>query len=371
MTEQLSVARESPEAPAGEDSLKAFAAEIDAIRARAEAMVGPGEVAYIKRLAWLARGLEILGRFLILISPGPITFILGVLSLWVYRQLQAQEIGHTVLHGTFDKLPGAEAFHAERFRWHVPLNEEAWRYSHNLRHHSFTNIPGKDPDLSSTLMRFTARIPHRFAYYFQVLSTLFVLLPNFGLMVSLHYGGLATLRTPEFLAHQTPEWLKANRRRALRKLALFYGKEYVLLPGLAALLGAVYAWKLILGTLLASFLANVYTGITNLCGHVGDVPYWPPETKAHGKGEWYKLQVESTMNYEVPLLVSILCGALDRQIEHHLFPRLPTTVLRAIAPDVRAACAAHGVRYKTASWPRTILDMFRHIRRLSSPSAQP
>ena len=28
----------------------------------------------------------------------------GVLALWIHKQLQATEIGHTALHGAFDKL---------------------------------------------------------------------------------------------------------------------------------------------------------------------------------------------------------------------------------------------------------------------------
>jgi fatty acid desaturase len=48
------------------------------------------------------------------------------------------------------------------------------------------------------------------------------------------------------------------------------------------------------------------------------------------------MQVEASSNFEVSLPVSILCGALDKQIEHHLFPTLPPQRLRQIAPEVRA-----------------------------------
>ena len=48
------------------------------------------------------------------------------------------------------------------------------------------------------------------------------------------------------------------------------------------------------------------------------------------------MQVEAANDFEVSLPISILCGGLDRQIEHHLFPTLAPPRLREIAPRVRA-----------------------------------
>lgn len=83
----------------------------------------------------------------------------------------------------------------------------------------------------------------------------------------------------------------------------------------------------------------------------------------------YPLAVTAPVNFEVPLPVSILCGALNLQIEHHLFPRLPPNRLREIAPRVKAICDEHGVRYRTASWPRTLCEVFRSLVTLSAPGA--
>jgi len=61
----------------------------------------------------------------------------------------------------------------------------------------------------------------------------------------------------------------------------------------------------------------------------------------------------------------VLCGGLDRQIEHHLFPKLAPARLREVAPAVRRACEEHGVAYRTASWPVTLKKTFAHLRGLS------
>ncbi|WXB19332.1 fatty acid desaturase [Pendulispora albinea] len=77
------------------------------------------------------------------------------------------------------------------------------------------------------------------------------------------------------------------------------------------------------------------------------------------------MQIEASNDFEVSVPLSILCGGLDKQIEHHLFPTLPPPRLREIAPEVRAICERHGVRYKTDTWGNTLRGAFAHIGRLS------
>ena len=100
----------------------------------------------------------------------------------------------------------------------------------------------------------------------------------------------------------------------------YYLYNFVLFPVLA---GPLF-WKVLLGNVLAEVMRDVYSACTIFCGHVGhDVKSYPPGTRAHGRGQWYAMQVEATNNFEVSRPVSVLCGGLDRQIEHHLFPALP------------------------------------------------
>ena len=45
-------------------------------------------------------------------------------------------------------------------------------------------------------------------------------------------------------------------------------------------------------------------------------------------------------------------------------PALPPERLREVAPEVRAACEAHGVPYRTDTWGRTLARALRHVRAL-------
>jgi linoleoyl-CoA desaturase len=351
------------------DRLERFGKALDAVRQREEALVGADDLAWIRRVDRFSRTMEVVGRVLIHVSLEPVTFSVGVVALWLHKQLQATEVGHTVLHGAFDRIEGDHGFRSERWWWEVPIDEEAWKEGHNQRHHQFTNVAGKDPDIHFGPVRLTEHTPYAPRHATQLPFSLLVLFPNFGVTMNAHFTGLTDLYVgngrPErfdFLPDDTwPTVLRAHRR-AWRKVLPYLGKEYVLFP----LLAGPFFWKVLLGNWLSETLRDVYTAATIYCGHVGeDVASYPEGTRARGKGAWYAMQVEASHDFEVPLPISILCGALDRQIEHHLFPRLPTNRLRAIAPEVRRICEEHGVVYKTGTWWQVLKKALKQIARLS------
>ncbi|MFO7562847.1 MAG: fatty acid desaturase [Enhygromyxa sp.] len=354
-----------------------FAAAIDQIHREAKARVGQEDLDYIRRVDRVSRVAELLGRTLIALSPGPILFTTGVLSLWVYKQLQATEIGHTALHGAFNRIEGAGKFHSAAHTWQVPIDEQSWLRGHNGRHHGLTNVAGHDPDIHFGPVRLTPDTPHRFVHYFQVPFTAAVLIPNFTFLMNLHFTGVTDVWSGngrggfDFIEDRSPASVRDAHRRALRKIVPYYAKEYLLWPTVAT---AVFGWWLgpwvfgrsLLGNWMAEKLRDIYSGLTIYCGHVGEQTASYPEGKLPScKGERYAMQVEATNNFQVPWLLSLFCGALDRQIEHHLFPSLPTNRLREVAPEVRAACEAHGVEYRQESWPRTLARAFARIARLS------
>jgi NADPH-dependent stearoyl-CoA 9-desaturase len=346
-----------------------FGEELDALRQRTFARLGADDVAYVTRLNRFSRAIEVVGRVLIHTSLEPAAFVVGVGALWVHKQLQVAEIGHSALHGAWDRLPGGEPFASKTFRWDAPIDEESWRHGHNVRHHGGTNVAGKDPDIHFGPARLTEQTPYSPWNRLAIPFTVAVLFPNFLPVINSHVTGLndvfANNGRPEkldFLPDRSWKSVRGAYKKAMRKYVPYYLKEFVLFPACA---GPLF-WKVLLGNWLVETARNVYSAATILCGHVGqDVENWPAGTRAYGRGHWYAMQVEASHDYEVSLPVSILCGALDRQIEHHLFPTLPPQRLREIAPEVRSICARHGVKYKTDTWGKTLRKALAHIAHLS------
>jgi len=351
-----------------EARLRSFGEKLDALHAAAKAKVGAEDVRYVKRLRAFSVAMEVLGRGLIHVAFEPVLFTCGVVALWLHKQVEATEIGHSALHGAYDGLPNAAAFQSKTHLWRVPIDEESWRYGHNVRHHGATNVAGHDADIHFGPVRLTEQTPydpklHRFQLFF----ALFVLFPNFGLLMNTHFTGVsdtlgASGERLDFLKDRSPESVRGAWKKALRKWAPYYAYEYVLFPALAG----PFFWKVLLGNWLAETMRDVYSAATIFCGHVAEhTASYAEGTRTKGRGQWYAMQVEASNDFEVPWAVSVLCGGLDRQIEHHLFPKLPPQRLRELAPEVRRLCEEHGVRYRTGSWPRALFDALSWIHALS------
>lgn len=346
-----------------------FATAIDEIHREAKARVGQEDLEYIERVDAFSRGAEFVGRALLLLGPGPVSFMTGVGFLWLYKQLQTTEIGHTALHGAFNRIEGAERFHARNFEWKAPIDERSWIRGHNGMHHGLTNVEGSDPDVDFGHARLTEQTPHRFIHYFQVPLTL-LSAPVFSVAMNAHFTGMIDyyVRKPDepkhFIDDDSPESGRRAWHRFSRKARPYYAKELGLYPLLA---GPRFV-RVLAGNLASEAMRDVYTAATIYCGHVGeDVASFPAGTRPRSRGERYAMQVEAANDFDVPRPLSMLCGALDLQIEHHLFPTLPTNRLREVAGDVRRVCEAHGVKYRSDTWPRTLKRAVSHLWRLSFP----
>jgi len=64
-----------------------------------------------------------------------------------------------------------------------------------------------------------------------------------------------------------------------------------------------------------------------------------------------------------------MSGNLSHQIEHHLFPDLPSNRYAEIAPRVRALCERYGLPYTSGPLTKQYLSTWARILRFSLPGA--
>jgi linoleoyl-CoA desaturase len=74
-------------------------------------------------------------------------------------------------------------------------------------------------------------------------------------------------------------------------------------------------------------------------------------------------------NIEGGPLFHVMSGNLSFQVEHHLFPDMPSNRYAEVAPRVRALCARYGIPYNSGSFRRQLGSVWRTIFRLALPSA--
>jgi NADPH-dependent stearoyl-CoA 9-desaturase len=155
--------------------------------------------------------------------------------------------------------------------------------------------------------------------------------------------------------------LGAFARKALRQAT----KDYVLFP----LLAGRAARRALLGTLAANALRNVWVHTIVFMGHLpeGAETFTEQQLEQESRGGWYVRQLLGSCNLEGRPLFHLMSGNLSFQIEHHLFPDLPTSRYARIAPRVRAVCERHGLPYSSGRLGRQYWSVARKIGRLAFP----
>ena len=107
-----------------------------------------------------------------------------------------------------------------------------------------------------------------------------------------------------------------------------------------------------------------------MCGHFpeGVTTFEVSELdESESRGDWYLRQMLGSADISGPGWLHVLCGNLSHQIEHHLFPDLPSNRYRELSGPVQALFATHGLRYHRASLPRQVASAWHKVVRLSLP----
>jgi linoleoyl-CoA desaturase len=130
-----------------------------------------------------------------------------------------------------------------------------------------------------------------------------------------------------------------------------------------------------LPTLAANFTANLVRNLWShsviMCGHFpeGVETFEKKAIPAHEtRGEWYLRQMLGSANISGSKAMHLLTGNLSFQIEHHLFPDLPSNRYAEIAPQVRDVFERYGLNYVTGSLPRQVGSAWHKVVRLSLPN---
>lgn len=64
----------------------------------------------------------------------------------------------------------------------------------------------------------------------------------------------------------------------------------------------------------------------------------------------------------------LMTGNLSFQIEHHLFPDMPSNRYKEIAPRVQELFERYGLRYTSGSLPRQLGSAWKKVFRLALPN---
>jgi linoleoyl-CoA desaturase len=273
------------------------------------------------------------------------------------------EVGHNVMHGQYDWM-NDPALNSQTYDWDIVCAREHWHRTHNVEHHDYTNIVGKDHDYGYGMLRMTAEQRWKPGTLLQPFWYA-LLAVNFQWGVAVHDIKIGRY----VLGRMTRAEFKERMRPFVRKASRQLFKDYVLFPALA-----LWNWpRVLLGNLAANLIRNVWTNAIIFCGHFTEhaQTFTRAETANETRGQWYLRQIQGSSNLEGSRLFYLMTGYLSHQIEHHLFPDLPAPRYPEIAPRVRAICAKYGVHYNSAGFWRQYATVLKRIVVHAWPTRRP
>ncbi|MGL6234216.1 MAG: fatty acid desaturase family protein [Segniliparus sp.] len=336
-----------------EADMAAIGLELDAIRADVERSRGERDARYIRGTIRFQRALELAGRAALVGSRRRGLWWFGTAVLGLAKIVENMEIGHNVMHGQWDWMNDPE-IHSSAWEWDNVSVSAHWRHNHNHLHHKHTNILGLDDDIGYGVVRVTRDEPWQRKHLFNVVWHA-LLTPSFEWGVALQ--GVS-------FGEKLPE-AKAKIRQLRSKVGRQLAKDYLLFPALAG--------KAFRRTLTANFAANlvrnVWANATIFCGHFPDgaEKFTQAEAEDETRGQWYLRQLLGSANFDAGRALGFLSGHLSHQIEHHLFPDLPSNRYHEIQRRVRALCEKYDLPYTTGPFLKQYLVTWRTIAKLSLP----
>jgi linoleoyl-CoA desaturase len=397
---------ENPLHKLSEEQIEELGKLFDDLHEQVKNDLGQRDADYIRGVIGLQRRLALEGRAVLVGARFWPAWILGTALLSSAKILENMEIGHNVLHGQWDWM-NDPVINSQAWDWDTASTSEAWRHSHNFIHHTYTNILGKDKDLGYEIMRIDPNQKWHPVYLLQpIYNTLLMFLFEWG--VALHDMDFEAIRKGEKDMKQVRKELVGIAGKARAQIT----KDYIGWPLVSAAImtGAEYAVAKVKGrdtrrarftdrirrrrnpstravmvssfrrnfmaTVWADVAANVIRNIWSygiiFCGHFPDQAYvfTPDETEEESTGARYVRQLIGACNIEGGPMFHLASGNLGYQVEHHLYPDMPSTRYAEIAPKVREICERYELPYNTGPLMKQLYMVQRTIIRLAFPGGK-
>jgi fatty acid desaturase len=361
----MTVLQKKPDNPTAHltpEDIEQIGVELDAIRASIIEKRGADDAAYIRAVIDAQRKLELASRAVLLVSLFPPAWVVGTAGLAIAKIIENMEIGHNVMHGQWDWMRDPK-IHSTTWEWDNASPAAQWKHSHNELHHTYTNVIGKDNDLGYGIMRVDE--DQRWVPFYLAQP-----LWNFINACFFEYGIAAydlelgkNLRSKK--RRSSPEF-KARAKQTLTKIRQQVTKDYLVHP----MLSGPSAPATLAANATANLVRNLWTHSVIMCGHFpeGVETFERRSINGETRGEWYLRQMLGSANISGSKAMHFMTGNLSHQVEHHLFPDLPSNRYAEIAPQVRDLFDRYGLPYVTGSLPRQVGSAWKKVIRLSLPN---
>lgn len=272
-------------------------------------------------------------------------------------------LSHDALHGAYSSKRWLNRLLGYSFDL-LGASSYMWRITHNVVHHTYTNIQGVDEDLSvSPLLRLAPEAPrhawHRYQHWYAPfaysLSTLFwVFGKDFKYFLKKDLG----------LYRDRKHSIGAVLELGLGKVA-YYGFALVL-P--LQVIDRPW-WQIVAGFLAVHLIAGFILGMVFQLAHVVEGAEYPlPASDGSMAHAWAVHEMCTTSNFATGnRALTWYVGGLNYQVEHHLFPHVCSIHYPELQEIVRQVASRHRIPYNEhPTLSAAVGSHFRILRQFGS-----
>ncbi|KAB2880451.1 acyl-CoA desaturase [bacterium] len=250
-------------------------------------------------------------------------------------------VAHDALHGAYSSKPAVNKLIGLTFDM-LGANGYLWKITHNVIHHTYTNIHGIDEDLTvSPILRLSPKSEwkpfHRFQHWYALLAystaiLFWAFVKDYKYILQRDLGPYKNIKHP------------ASEVALLILGKLFYYTYMIIIPLLVL---DVTWWQFVIGFVAMNLTAGIILGVIFQLAHVVEGTDHPsPNAEGVIENAWTVHEMETSSDFaRNNKFLSWYIGGLNYQIEHHLFPKVCSIHYPAISEIVRDLAEKHRIRY--------------------------
>ncbi len=251
-------------------------------------------------------------------------------------------ICHDALHGSYSSSKKVNKSLGFIFNI-IGASSYVWNITHNIVHHSYTNIAGHDEDIEiapglirvceTDKLNKLQRYQHIYAFFLYSLTTLsWFFRKDYLKFFHKNIGDSHTNNHPRI------EYFN------LFLLKIMYYSIFIVIP---LLVMDITWWQFLIGFVAMNLAEGVVLGLVFQLAHVVEnTEIRHPNEENNVEEAWAVHQLRTTANFaSKSRLASFLCGGLNLQVEHHLFPKVCHIHYRKISDIVKQTAVEFNLPY--------------------------
>lgn len=238
-----------------------------------------------------------------------------------------------------------------------------WKLKHNVSHHSFTNVPGKDGDIDqSGLLLLNPESPQKWFHKYQhfyapflysLLSLNIIYIKDFKLLFSHEYGNKIIQKHP------------VKEIFILFAGKLFFITYMIVIPKIVLHLAwiQIFSYHLMMNLAIGLFIGFVLVPV-----HVTEMSAFRlPNKNGVITCDWIEHQLEATVDFSADnYFINFITGGLNTHVAHHLFPSINHIHYYQITKIIKQTANDMGVPYRNYSWARVMLNHLKFLKILGN-----